>query len=79
MFATKHESSIDNKCCQVFVRNKGYVTVYPMTSQDAFETSLHWCCKEVSVPVDLIVDGFSAQKIHLSRDSVIKLALRSRS
>ena len=33
-----------------------------MKSQHEFETALHCFCKEVGVPVDLIVDGFSAQK-----------------
>ena len=32
-----------------------------MKSQDEFETALHWFCKEIGVPVDLILDGFSAQ------------------
>ena len=62
MFATKHKSARGNKCCQVFVSDKGYIVVYPMKSQSEFETVLHWFCKEVGVPVDLIVDGFSAQK-----------------
>ena len=33
-----------------------------MKSQDEFETSLHWVCKEVGVLIDLIVDGFRAKK-----------------
>ena len=61
MFATKHKSTRGNKCCQVFVSDKGYIAVYPMKSQDEFETALHWFCKEIGVPVDLILDGFSAQ------------------
>ena len=50
-----------NKCCQVFVSDKGFVAVYPMKSQSEFQTALHWFCKQVGVPVDLVVDGFSAQ------------------
>ena len=61
MFASKHKSTRGNKCCQVFVSDKGYVAVYPMKSQDEFETALHWFCKEIGVPVELILDGFSAQ------------------
>ena len=62
MFASKHKSTRGNKCCQVFVSDKGYVATYPMKSQQEFQAALHWFCKEVGVPVDLIIDGFSAQK-----------------
>ena len=62
MFATKHEHTRGNKCCQAFVSDKGYVEAHPLKSQDEFETALYWFCKEVGVPIDLIVDGFSAQK-----------------
>ena len=62
MFATKHKYTIGKKCCQVFVSDKGYIAVYQMKSQSEFDTALHWFCKEVGVPVDLIVDGFSDQK-----------------
>ena len=62
MFATKHKHTRGNKCCQFVVSNKGYVVVYLMKSQDEFETALYWFCKEVGVPVDLGVDGFSSQK-----------------
>ena len=41
MFATKHASTRGNKCCQVFVSDKGYIAVYPMKSQSEFETTLH--------------------------------------
>ena len=61
MLASKHKSAKGNKCCQVFVSDKGYIDVYPMKSQDEFETALNWFCKEVGVSVNLILDGFSAQ------------------
>ena len=61
MFATNHKSTRGNKYCQVFVSDKGYIVVCPMKSQDEFETALYWFFKEVGVPVDLIVDGFSVQ------------------
>ena len=61
-FSIKHNSTIVNKCCQVFVSNKGYISVQPMNYQHKFETSLNWFCKEVGVPVDMIEDGFSSQK-----------------
>ena len=62
MLATNHKSTRGNKCCRAFVSDEGYVAVYPIKSQDEFETSLHWFCKEVGIPVDLIVDRFSAEK-----------------
>ena len=62
MFATKHKSTRVNQHWQVFVSDKGYVVVYPMNSQDEFDTSLRWFYKEVGVTVDLIVDAFSSQK-----------------
>ena len=62
MFATKHKSLYGNKCCQVFVSKKGYISVYPMKSKDEFQEALHWSCKEVGVPVNMVCDGHSAQK-----------------
>ena len=62
MFPSKHMSTRGNKCCRLFGRDKGYIVVHPMKSQSEFKTALHWFCKEVGVPVDLIVDGFSAKK-----------------
>ena len=62
MFARKYKSTRGNSCCQLFVSDKGFIAVYPMKSQDEFTTALHWFCKQVGVPVDLIVDGFSAEK-----------------
>ena len=62
MFATpKAKSKRGYTCCQVFVSDKGFVAVYPMASQEEFKTALHWFCKQVGVPVDLIVDGHKAQ------------------
>ena len=62
MFATNHKSTKGNKCCQVLKRDKGYINVHPMKSQDEFDTSLHRFCKGFGVPVDFIVDGFISQK-----------------
>lgn len=62
MFATpKAKSMRGYTCCQVFVSDKGFVAVYPMRSQTEFQTALHWFCKQVGVPVDLIVDAHRAQ------------------
>ena len=62
MFALKHKSKRKYKCCQVFLSNKGYVAVYPMKSQEVFQTALHWFCKEV--PVSLGFDAHRSQTSH---------------
>ena len=61
MFANEHKSVRQYTCCQLFVSDKGFVAVYPMQSQNEFPTALHWFCKQVGVPVELIVDGHKAQ------------------
>jgi hypothetical protein len=62
MFATpKAKSRRGFTCCQVFVSDKGFVAVYPMKNQQDFKTALHWFCKQVGVPVSLVVDAHSAQ------------------
>ena len=61
MFANEHKSVRQYTCCQLFVSDKGFVAVYPMQSQNEFSTALHWFCKQVGVPVELIVDGHKAQ------------------
>ena len=58
----KAKSSRGNTCCQVFVSDKGFLAIYPMKSQTEFQTVLHWFCKQVNVPVDLIIDGHKSQK-----------------
>ena len=61
MFALKNKSVRQYTCCQVFVSDKGFVAVYPMRSQEEFPTALHWFCKEVGVPVNLIADAHRSQ------------------
>ena len=46
---------------QVFVSDKGFVAVYPMKTQSEFQDALHWFCKQVGVPITLVVDGHKAQ------------------
>ena len=63
MFVTpKAKSTCGNTCCQVFVSDKAFVAVYPMKSRSEFETALHWFCKQVGVPVSLVLDAHKAQK-----------------
>ena len=62
MFATPAaKSPRQNTCCQVFVSDKGFVAVYPMKSQEEFQTALHWFCKQVGVPSSLVADGHRSQ------------------
>ena len=68
MFASPKAKSLrQNTCCQVFVSDKGYVAVYPMKSQSEFNSTPHWFCKQVGVPVSLIIDGHKAQKSNETR------------
>ena len=65
VFVTKyanHFSTRGNQYYQVFVSDKVYIVILPMKSQDEFKISLYWFYKEIGVLVDLIVDGFIAQK-----------------
>ena len=62
MLATKKNSTKVNKCSQILIFDKVYIAEFPMNFQHEFETTLCWFCKEVDVPVDLIINGFSAQK-----------------
>ena len=65
MFANpKAKSTRQNTCCQVFVSDKGFVAVYPMKSQQEFETALHWFCKQIGVPHSLVCDAHRAQTSH---------------
>ena len=57
MFALKHRSTRGNICCQIFVSDKGFVSVYLMKSQKEFPTALHWFCKQVGIPDSLVADG----------------------
>ncbi len=61
-FVTKTgKSTRGNTCCQIFVSDKGFVAIYPMKSKSEFPDALHLFCKEIGVPVDLIVDPSGEQ------------------
>ena len=73
IFASKYKYTKGNKCFKLFASHNGYLSVFPMKSQDEFETYLHWFCKDVSTLVDLISDKFSTQTksyVNLIRDQV---------
>ena len=68
MFVTKTaKSTRGNKCMQLFVSDKGYIAVYPMESKSDFIDCLHLFCKEVGVPVSLVVDPSGEQTSRLVR------------
>ena len=51
-----------NTCFQLFVSEKVFVATYPMINQEELYMALHWLCKDIGVPVNLIVDAHLAQK-----------------
>jgi hypothetical protein len=62
MFATdKAKSTRGNKCCQLFVSDKGFVAVYPMETISQFEDALQLFCKEVGVPATMVADPHRSQ------------------
>ena len=66
MFATdKAKSTRGNKCCQLFVSDKGFVAVYPMESASQFEDALQLFCKEVGVPTTMVADPHPSQTRNL--------------
>ncbi len=62
LLALTTKSTRGNIYAQVFVSDKGFLSVYPMKSQSEFQDALHWFCKEVGVPHQLVMDGHRAQK-----------------
>lgn len=62
LFVTaKGKPSRGNTCAQLFVSDKGYVAIYPMKSKGKFQDSLKQFCKEVGVPITLVVDPSGEQ------------------
>ena len=41
---------------QLFVSDKGFIAVYPMEKNSEFYDALHYFCKEVGVPITLVID-----------------------
>ena len=62
MFVTsKAESTRGFTCLQLFVSDKGFVAVYPMEKKSDFDQALQLFCKEVGVPIALVVDPSGEQ------------------
>lgn len=61
-FVTKKgKSTRGNKCAQIFVSDKGFVAIYPMTTRSQFLDSLKLFCKEIGVPLSLVLDPSGEQ------------------
>ena len=58
----KAKSTRGYTCMQIFVSDKGYVYVVPMTSAKEFPKALKMFAKEVGVPTALIVDPHRSNK-----------------
>ncbi len=50
-----------NTCMQIFVSDKGFVSVYPMRKKSQFKDCLHLFCKEIGVPNTLVMDKSGEQ------------------
>ena len=62
MFVTKAAKSTRGyTMLQLFVSDKGFVAVYPMSAKSEFVDCLHLFCKEVGVPISLVVDPSGEQ------------------
>ena len=62
MFVTsKATSRPGNTMLQIFVSDKGFIAVYPLKNKSDFKDALHLFCKEVGVPITLVVDPSGEQ------------------
>ena len=62
MFVTaKAKSTRGYTMLQLFVSDKGFVAVYPMERKSQFHDCLQVFCKEVGVPISLVVDPSKEQ------------------
>jgi hypothetical protein len=62
MFATKKAKSLrGNTCLQLFVLDKDYIVVYPMTKESEYPLALKLFAKEIGAPDVLICDGSKTQ------------------
>ena len=55
------KSSRGHTCMQIYVSDRGYVALYPMTSKGEFIDTLRMFCKEIGVPFGLVVDPSGEQ------------------
>ena len=55
------KSTKGNLHLQFFVSDKGFVAVYGMEKKSDFKDCLHMFCKEIGVPITLVVDPSGEQ------------------
>ena len=61
-FVSKSAKSLrGNTCAQLFVSDKGYIALYPVTLKSDFYDALHLFCKKVGTPDKLICDPSGEQ------------------
>ena len=61
-FVTKKgKSTRGNTCAQMFVSDKGFVAIYPMPSKSSFLDALKLFCKDIGVPLSLVLDPSGEQ------------------
>ena len=58
---SKGISSRGNKSAQLFISYMGFVAIYPMKSKREFSLALKQFCKDVGVPMNLVVDPSGEQ------------------
>ena len=58
----KAKSTRGNVCVQLFVSDKGFVTVYPMKATCDFSSALRMFAKDVGAPEVLVADSHPTQK-----------------
>ena len=62
LLVTKSAKSLRNNLyLQVFFSDKSFVEVYCMELNSDFEDALHLFCKEIGVPISLVVDPSGEQ------------------
>ena len=60
LLAQTTPSTCVNKYAHIYVSEKGLVMIYPMKYQSEFNDTLHCFCKDIRVPVYLVMDGHMA-------------------
>ena len=62
MFATKTAKSLrGNTCCQVFVLDMDFISLYPMRQESEYPLALKEFAKDAGAPEVLVCDGSKTQ------------------
>ncbi len=74
LFATKgSKSTRGNICAQIFVSNKGYVSLYPMKDQRSYYLALKEFAEDFGAPEVLVCDTHPPQKKHEVKEFLIQI------